>query len=263
MIGPHVAKAMDGCSMVFVPFVGGFGDIKELTARTVLVNDLNREMIQLAQAAADRKWGPQLYRVLRSRTAFHPETLHYAQEAMHGRRGAFELLCSIDKWPPSIVEAAAYFVCVWMGRSGLAGTDGESKGNLCLRYDAGGGDSVVRYQSAVRALIDFRHLLRRCSFSTLDCFDFIDKCKDSEGNGIYCDPPWPDDGDSYRHKFTEAMQRQLAARLVQFNAARVVCRFGDHPLIRELYPESLWNWHEISGRTQANKTKREVLLIRN
>lgn len=38
-------------------------------------------------------------------------------------------------------------------------------------------------------------------------------------------------------------------------------RDGDHPLIRELYRPDRWRWIEHDGRTSANKTKAEVLLV--
>lgn len=79
--------------------------------------------------------------------------------------------------------------------------------------------------------------MRRCEFVRMDAFEFLEKCKDTRETGIYVDAPWPDDGDRYKHKFSEGDQRRLAAKLARFERARVVIRFGDHPLIRELYPE--------------------------
>jgi hypothetical protein len=44
--------------------------------------------------------------------------------------------------------------------------------------------------------------------------------------------------------------------------ARVVCRFYDHPLVRELYPEQRWTWrHLAGGRKQTNGDAPEVLLL--
>lgn len=42
---------------------------------------------------------------------------------------------------------------------------------------------------------------------------------------------------------------------------RVVMRFHDHPLVRELYPEkNVWTWHRLAGRDMHNKTTPEVLI---
>lgn len=37
----------------------------------------------------------------------------------------------------------------------------------------------------------------------------------------------------------------------------------DHPLVRELYPESAWTWNRFDGRKQTNDAAPEVLLVRN
>jgi len=58
------------------------------------------------------------------------------------------------------------------------------------------------------------------------------------------------------------MHRRLADKLATFTTARVVCRFYDHPLVRELYPEQRWTWrHLAGGRKQTNGDAPEVLLL--
>ena len=37
---------------------------------------------------------------------------------------------------------------------------------------------------------------------------------------------------------------------------------GDVPMIRELYPETLWTWHTFAGRKQTNEEAAEVLLVK-
>ena len=243
---------LKGCSWVGIPFAGGMCEVPHFDARTVVVNDKHDFVINLANVLTDPVTGPKLYRKLK-REIFHPGSLDWAQDQ-----------CSqwMDgPWDIDDEELAAYyFVCAWMGRSGLAGTDGEFNSSLALRWTATGGDSARRYQSAVKALNSLRRTLRRCTFSCLDCFDFLDNVNDEEGHGLYCDPPWPKDGDSYRHKFTLHDQRELARVLMAFRHCKVVVRYGDHPLIRELYPPPHWRWHLLDGRTQANKVKQEVLL---
>jgi site-specific DNA-adenine methylase len=108
----------------------------------------------------------------------------------------------------------------------------------------------------------------RCSFSTFDVFEFLTRCEDADRHAIYCDPPFPGPGDEYRHKFTIEQHRQLAMALRSFSKTRVVCRFYDHPLIREIYAPGShtdtghgWNWRYLKGRTQANDVAPEVLII--
>ncbi len=148
-----------------------------------------------------------------------------------------------------------------MGRSGQAGTDSEFDGGLAMRFTASGGGSNTRYRSAVESLEAWGHTLKRCEFSCLDWRVFLTKCQDRPKHGMYVDAPWPKDGGNYRHKFTEQDQRDLAAALGKFDQMRIVVRYGDHPLIRELYPESAWTWHMMTSRTQGNNEKSEALII--
>ena len=74
------------------------------------------------------------------------------------------------------------------------------------------------------------------------------------------DPPFPGPGAKYRHKFSEFDQLRLAKTLAGFTAAKVVCRFYDHPSIRDLYSEAHWAWKYLTGRKQTNADAPEVLL---
>lgn len=261
MLAPEVGKALKGCEWVGVPFAGGMAEVFHIEARTVLVNDLHRHVINLAMILADPKKGPSLYRLLK-RHPFHPETLAAAQE------NCAEWARSEWDGHPSLKAAHDYFISQWMGRSGKAGTRDEFKGNLPIRWNAGGGDSAKRYQSAVASINAWRRTLARCTFSTLDAFEFLAKCHDKPKHGIYVDPPFLDVGDKYKHAFRNRADQvewheKLYASLIGFAETRIVCRFYDHPLVRELYPEgNLWTWKSLEGgRTSANKEAPEVLII--
>jgi hypothetical protein len=271
MLAEHVGVELRGCSWVGVIFAGGMSELAHIPARSLVVNDLHRHVINLARVAQHPELGPKLYRLLR-REAFHPDTLKEAQarclaiDSIQPKPGAasslFGEVAADVSDAPSLGWARNYFVSQWMGRSGKAGTDGEFKGKLPVRWNANGGDSAVRYQSAVASLVAWRRILRRCNFTTLDCFEFLDTCKDEDGHGIYADPPFPGPGDAYCHNFTEKQQRQLADRLAAFTSARVVIRYyHDHPLIRELYPSPRWTWIERVGRKQTNEDAPEVLIL--
>jgi len=255
LIARHVGEELDGCKWVGVPFAGGMTELLYIQARTIVVSDLHKHIVNLAQCVACDTRRSQLIGRLRD-TAFHPDTLAIAQTVCLSREMERCIRCSGDvEW------AYHFFLCAWMGRNGKAGTDAEFKGGLSVRWDAGGGDSCGRFRSAVRSLVGWRSVLRRCTFQVLDVFSFLDQCQDKEGHGIYCDPPFPGPGDDYRHKFSEEQHRELSARLTAFRKCRVVCRFYDHPLIRELYPKHHWTWRRMTGRDQANQIKPEVLLL--
>lgn len=273
----QVGEALAGCSWVGVPFAGGMSELAHLDAPVMLVNDLHRAVINLAWIIGDPIKGPHLYRRLR-RHVFHPSTLAQAQhicESRHSYNAAHPCDFGSGDYVPSLDWAEAYFVAVWMGRSARAGTPDEFSGPLALRWNANGGGSNLRYRSAVRALVEWRRILARCEFSVLECFDFLAKCQDKPGHGIYCDPPFPDVGHRYRHAFSLDDHARLAHALAKYTQARVVCRFYDHPLIRQLYPERgtgkntgvEWIWKPlVGGRKQSNKPSQgaevpEVLVM--
>ena len=253
MLAEEVGKLLKGCRWVGIPFGGGMPEVAAIDATTIVVGDLHRHVINLANVIKDPYMGVRLIRRLR-REAFHDDTLRESQEWCK-RHTEYPATDCRD------VEAARhYFIACWMSRSGKSGIDDEFNGRLPVRWNANGGDSCKRYQSAVRSMNAFRRILQRVTLLVQDCFEFLSNCQDEPRHGVYCDPPFPDAGAKYKHKFTEAQHRQLAETLLRFRKATVVCRFYDHPLIRELYPTGKWHWHHFTGRKQSNADAPEVLL---
>ncbi len=253
----HIGEQLEGCGWVGVPFAGGMSELRHITARTIVVSDLHRHIINLATVLGHQSLGPKLIRRLRRRP-FHAGDLAWAQ------RRCLELVGSSSPLnEDGVLEwAAHYFVAAWMGRNGTAGTSSEFRSGLSVRWDAGGGDSATRYHSAVKALHDWRHILPRCTFVVRDVFEFLDDVRDLPECGLYLDPPFPDLGEKYTHKFTEEQHRTLARWLTALEHVRVVCRFYRHPLIERLYPAPHWHWLELSGgRTQTNGKPPEVLIL--
>jgi len=255
-LAPHVGAHLAGRSFVAIPFAGGLSEVRCITARTLLVGDLHKHVIALASVVAHPQMGPRLIRRLR-RWVCHESAMEAAQERCIGyeRNGP----------PDDLVQwAEDYFAASWLARSGLAGTEKEFAASFAVRYDAGGGDPAKRFHSAIDGLRDLRRTLRRCTFVVRDAFDLLDELKDEPETGVYVDAPWPKDGDKYRHRFTDAQQKQLAQALARFQRARVVIRYGDHPLIRELYAAKRWHWLHLDGRTANRRekgSKAEVLIL--
>ncbi|MBY0515110.1 MAG: hypothetical protein K2P78_14550 [Gemmataceae bacterium] len=253
----RVGERLKGCRWVGVPFAGGMCELMHIDAPTIMVGDLHRQVINLANVLAHRVYGPQLIRALR-RVPFCEPTLKAAQE-----------FCASLVWwkPPDDFDppmnpgaALEYFICAWMSRNGTAGTRSEFTASFSHRWGAGGGDSAGRFRNAARGLVAWRRIFERCTFVVMDVFDFLERTKDQPKHALYLDPPFPDVGGSYKHTFTVEHHRRLAERLTAFEHCRVLCRFYDHPLIRELYPEPAWHWERFNGRRQTNTPGPEVLL---
>lgn len=265
-LAANVGAALTGCRWVGVGFAGGMSELLHIRASTVVVNDLHAHVLNLAATIADDRLAPELVDRL-GRLPYHPDVLRAAQarcverEAAAGENwfGGDGAVCDPDPdW------ALDYFVCAWMSRAGSAGTKGEFAGTFSVRWDAGGGDSATRFRNAASGLAAWSGVMRCCNFVRMDVLKFLAAVKDEAEHGVYCDPPFPEVGDGYKYAFDEADQRRLAKKLAGFKRCRVVVRFYDHPLIRELYPEPKWTWSHFEGRKQTNETAgEEVLLTRN
>lgn len=263
MLSRHVGEELNGCSWVGIPFAGGMSELQHITARTILVSDLHRHVINLAMEITR---GTNIARSL-SAIPFHPDSLLVAQEFCNKVEVYEEQIrteADREYW------AMNYFICCWMGRSGKAGTTDEFKGGPAIRWNAGGGDSNVRYRSAIRGLVEWRRIMQRCTFETMDVFEFLARCIDQLGHGLYLDSPFPGVGRKYRFNAgkTDVSEREWHTRLrdalLRFTNTRVVLRFYDHELIRELYMgglDSPWHWRYLTGRDQANNDKSEVLIM--
>lgn len=260
-LAEEAGRACDGCEWVGVVFAGGMCEIPHLAARTVVVNDLHRHVINLARMVGDPYTGPQIWRRLR-RLPLHPEALAEAQRLC--------LLAEAGEEVDPIEWAVGYFAAAWMGRNGQAGTKKEFDAKLSLRWNAGGGDSAKRVRNAALGLRAWRGCLAKCSFCVMDGFDFIARCEDKVGHALYADPPFPGPGKQYKHNCGKtdaeetAWHTRLAEHLGRFQHTRVVCRFYEHPLILKLYAQQDgWEWRRLVGRTQANKDAPECLVIKN
>jgi hypothetical protein len=266
ILASEVGVEIGDCSWCGIVFAGSMSEAKHIKARCLYINDKHTHIINLAQVVASPTLGPKLYRALR-RIPFHPESLAIAQERCKMREekaGGFAWDTPVEQTDLSdpLQWAIDYFVCAWMPRHGTAGTKSEFDTGLSVRWSAGGGDSAVHYRGMIQSLSAWRKILRRGNFTTLDFREFLGKCKDETDTGIYSDSPFPGPGDAYKHPFTPKDHRDLAKQLRGFTRARVVCRFYDHPLVRELYPESHWTWRILEGgRTQTNDSAPEILLL--
>lgn len=258
-------QQMGPCAWVGVPFMGGASELPFFDTRAGVANDKHRHVINLARVIAD----PTLKIALASRLArllFHPDELRDAQAACLKRQapqrpGLFGGDTPEPDTAPDLDWAVDYFVCSWMGRGAGCGTKGEFRGGLSMRWTSNGGDSAIRFRSATDSLDAWHRALLPWNFTILDAFDFLGNCKDLPDHGVFCDAPWVLEGDSYTYTFDEGQHRRLAEVLGGFEEARVVVRYGDCPLVRELYPEGEWTWVRQTTRGQANNAVHEVLLL--
>lgn len=259
-IGPELGR-LGWCGVLFA---GGMPELPHIRTQAGVATDLHRHIINVARVVAEDGL---LLRMIRrvDRLLFHEDVLAAAQrrcmDREHGGRvGLFSEGTRADAHP-DLEWAADYFVCCWMGRGGYAGRGGELTQSIAVRYTASGGSSAKRWRSAVESLPAWGTVLSRWQFVCESAFDVLARLKPQEKAGLYLDPPWVGAGDEYIHRFTTEQHIKLARECARLRSYRIVVRYGDHPLIRELYPEPAWRWVESTTRNQINGEVLEVLIV--
>lgn len=223
------------------------------------VNDLHGDLINLARVIQDDQLGPHLYRRLR-RTLMHEQLQREAADR-HRARGY------LGNVPPDLEAAADYFLCAWLGRNGVAGTESYHQG-FCLRYTANGGHAATRWASVVDSIPAWRRRVRNVTIICRDAFEILPKIADAADTCLYVDPPYLVKGAKYVHDFAAADHLRLAEALRRFTKARVVVSYYDHSSLADLYPDWTQRKIEVSkalahqGQRGANDVKAvEVLLL--
>jgi site-specific DNA-adenine methylase len=260
----EVPGAMLGkCDWAGVVFAGGMPEVPHINARSIVVNDKHLHIVNCARAVRDH--GSSMTEFLNA-TMFHPQELERAQEYCQKDLESFvsreDVASEVNGFNGCHYRGACmYFITQWMGRSGQSSTGKEFNGNLSTRWTSSGGDSAVRFRSATEAIADFQQAFKKCSFTRLDFREFLGRVVDSADHGLYCDPPWPDLGEEYKFPFNEDDQKSLASMLNATESIKIVMRFGDHEMIRDLYKESDgWKWKFMTGRTQGNSKQAECFI---
>jgi DNA adenine methylase len=252
----EIAARFNHCSHVTIPFVAGAGIIAHLTARAIVANDLHSAAILFYRVISGR-YGLQAKHDLIERcrtTLSHPAEMDVAIR-FEGSE------CPIDK-------AWAMWAICWLGRKGKGGTKGRP-GLPSVRRTAVGGTNASRIRSAADDLTAWAKHFERCEWESICFRELLPKCADDDSCGIYVDAPWISDGDNYLHSFSAAdkgkadplqSHRDLAGLLNRFEKTTVVVRYGDHPVIRQIYAEPRWRIVDASSRTQTNVVKGELLI---
>ncbi len=278
----RIGPLLKGCALVVVPFVASFSEVPYLDAAKIIVGDKHAHVINLARVMADDVLGEELQRRLAAQPFCQPvldDARRFCRqvEEQQGLTKNDPALLMFDIFGTTVdVETDAgrltwamhYAITSWMGRGGNAGTNGEfSNTKIPIRYSPDGGGSAQRFQNWVSSIPAWRDVLRRCEIDQADAFDVIGNIAkhDTHRVGIYCDPPWVTAGRKYKHPFTDADHRRLAKLLGKFTHARVVIRYGDEPLVRELYPSTEiggpWTYITYPSRGQQNNDVQEILIL--
>lgn len=224
------------------PFCGSMAVLLAKTPSTFeTVNDLHGDLINLGRVLAAEDSAVDLYGRL-SRFLMHEGFFHEAagRWKARGHAAAPEL--------PDVGRALDFFICSWMGRNGVAGTESYNQG-FCVRYTKNGGHAATRFLSCVESIPAWHQRLRSVTILNRDGFDLLERIEDAPGVCLYCDPPYLKKGFRYVHDFSDGFMgtrndhERLAALLGRFRKTRVVVSYYADPALAALYPG--WTIREV------------------
>jgi len=260
-LGPHRA--------FWDPFCGSLAPLLAKEPSTFeTVNDLHGDLINLARVLAMESAAVDLYGKL-SRFLMHEDLFHEAA-ARFRSRGHQRATDEVD-----VQRALDFFICSWMGRNGVAGTESYNQG-FCVRYTKNGGHAATRFLSCVESIPAWHQRLRAVTILNRDGFELLARIEDADGVCLYCDPPYLKKGFRYVHDFGDGTKgalddhARLAGLLRRFKKTRVVVSYYDDPRLVELYPG--WTIRKIfTTKAMASQNQRgrsgeavvapEVLII--
>lgn len=263
-LAPVISHELGNHAAYFEPFCGSMAVLlAKPPASHETVNDLHKDLVNLARVLADERTAAELYGTL-SRLLY----THWHVEA-----AAKYLAATPLERMPDVERAVRYFVASWMGRNGSAGCPMGTP-SLAVRWTPSGGSGPTRFRNAVDSIPSWHMRLRNVCILNLDAFDVIARIHDHPRTAIYVDPPYFLDtrgtggGSRYLHDFEDADHKRLAEALRRFTQARVVISYYDHPTLPELYPG--WTIRAVhrakhlantQGRGSQATVAPEVLLI--
>jgi len=241
-VAEQLGSLLDHCKHVTIPFCGGLGILPHLKARAIVANDLHDLAINFYKVATGS--AKEILFGMCQHTLSHPAEMKLAMS---------QLLSDSE-----VMRAWAFWTLAWLGRKGTCGQN-KVNGKPSVRRTAGGGTNASRVRAAADDLPQWANEFERCEWECRDFRDVLKDGADKKDCGYYADPPWDGPGDLYLHKFVRQDHVDLRDSLSRFKEATVLVRYGDTPLIRELYE----GWHivEAESRDQCNAVKGELWIL--
>lgn len=238
-LAPEIVREFGPMRAYWEPFCGSMAVLFAIAEPCAMetVNDLNGDLVNLARVVQDERLSVELFRRLYLTPC--AETLH--REAAERWRALGYGAAGTEA---DLERAVDYFLCSWLGRNGVAGTNSYNQG-FCRRFTKNGGHAAKRFLSAVESIPGWWERLRHVTILSDDGFALLERIEDAPGVVIYCDPPYVEKGAKYIVDFAPEDHARLAAALGRFRKTRVVVSYYEHPLLDGLYAG--WNKRRLKA----------------
>lgn len=251
--------APDEFNTYYEPFIGGGALLFELSPKKAVINDSNKELMNVYNVLVDEKKFSKMCKVLNSYEVNHNEEFYYEIRNKDRNKVAYSRLSDYTKAARTIYLNKACF-------NGLYRVNSKNEFNVPF----GKKEKVNTYDGG--NLITVSNYLTMNDIKILSV-DFEEAVKDAKkGDFVYFDPPYDSDTatfNSYTEEgFGKEEQRRLARVFKELDERGVYVMLSNHNtmLVNELYKD--YNIHVIEAKRNINSkgNKRgnvEELIITN
>lgn len=227
----------------YEPFVGGGALLFDLTPKKAVINDLNKELMNVYEVLSDYELFIKMCKELNTHERRHSEEYFYKIRDLDRDNKKYEKMTSYQKAARTIYLNKACF-------NGLYRVN--SKGLFNVPFNKK--DKVATYD-AENLLTIHQYLTNNdIKIMSSDFEDVVNMCQ--EGDFVYFDPPYDTLNNSFtsytEEGFTRASQERLANTFKELDKRGVKVMVSNHntDFIRDLYKD--FNIHVISAKRNIN-----------
>ena len=245
----------------YEPFVGGGALLFELSPKKVVINDFNKELINVYEVLCDEKKFKKMCSVLNSYEANHSEEFYYEIRNKDRNKNTFNRLSDYTRAARTIYLNKACF-------NGLYRVNSKNEFNVPF----GKKTKVNTYEGS--NLITVSNYLSNTDYQIkILSVDFEESVKDAKkGDFVYFDPPYDSDTSTFNsyteNGFGKDEQERLAKVYKDLDSRGCYVMLSNHntTLINELYKD--YNIHVIEAKRNINangkkRGKVEEVIITN
>ena len=243
----------------YEPFIGGGALLFELAPKRAVINDSNKELMNVYEVLCDDKKFSKMCRVLNDYEVNHSEEFYYEIRNKDREKQKFSRLADYTRAARTIYLNKACF-------NGLYRVNSKNEFNVPF----GKKEKVNTYDGG--NLITVSNYLTMNDIKILSV-DFEEAVKDAKrGDFVYFDPPYDSDTGTFNSYtedgFGKEEQRRLARVFKELDERGVYVMLSNHNtlLVNELYKG--YNMHVIEAKRNINskgnkRGKVEELIITN
>ena len=243
----------------YEPFIGGGALLFELSPKKAVINDSNKELMNVYEVLCDEEKFKKMCNILNTYEIKHSEEFYYDIRNKDRNKNAFSRLSDYTRAARTIYLNKACF-------NGLYRVNSKNEFNVPF----GKKTKVNTYEGG--NLITISNYLTMNDIKILNV-DFEDAVKDAKkGDFVYFDPPYDSETgtfNSYTEEgFGKEAQRRLARVFKELDERGVYVMLSNHntTLINELYKD--YNIHVIEAKRNINangkkRGKVEEVIITN